>query len=237
MKVKAVLASRCRVCVAVRRRTQPDLLAGIRSSIPSAHEPIRLKRRRIPNYHYVPPEGESVLAKYIKTRGIHYCRFEPLAKAGTDKARVNITNFIVWARELGLKDPDVFEVEDLTQLRDERRVLWGLMDVARRTRRIRVPRLVWLERMRYLKRTAPIKGDDLDAAVRKVVNRCINQPLYKVTRVGPAKYTFGEDMTSPVLIRIVGKNVMVRVGGGWEVGGRSLLQTDEFCSVRRLFGP
>eukprot|EP00045_Choanoeca_perplexa_P013807 m.158188 g.158188 ORF g.158188 m.158188 type:complete len:1377 (+) comp16461_c0_seq1:123-4253(+) len=200
----------------LRRRTRPDVIADIRSSITSAHEPIRLKRRRIPNYHYVPPKGESVLANYIKTRNVNYCRFEPLAKAGTDKARVNLTNFIVWARSLGLQDPDVFEVEDLTELRDERRVLWGLMDVARRTRRIRVPRLVWLERMRYLKRTAPVKGDALDAAVRKVVNRCINQPLYKVTRVAEKKYTFGEEMTAPVLIRIVGKNVMVRVGGGWE---------------------
>jgi hypothetical protein len=36
--------------------------------------------------------------------------------AGTDKARVNITNFIVWARSLGLQDPDVFEVEDLTEV-------------------------------------------------------------------------------------------------------------------------
>ena len=27
-------------------------------------------------------EGESVLADYIKTRNVNYCRFEPLAKSG-----------------------------------------------------------------------------------------------------------------------------------------------------------
>ncbi len=38
------------------------------------------------------------------------------------------------------------------QFRDERRVIYGLYDVARRTRQLRVPRLVWLERIRYLVR-------------------------------------------------------------------------------------
>jgi hypothetical protein len=57
-----------------------------------------------------------------------------------------------WGGGFSLKNPDVFAVEDLVHLRDERRVIWGLYDIARRTRFVRVPRLVWLERLRYMQR-------------------------------------------------------------------------------------
>ena len=91
-----------------------------------------------------------MLAKYIKTRNLPYCPFEPSAKAGSTKARQNIQNFVEWARCLGLSSPDIFSVEDLTSMRDQRRIIFGLYDVARRTRMLRVPRLVWLERLNYI---------------------------------------------------------------------------------------
>ena len=91
-----------------------------------------------------------MLAKYIKTRNLPYCAFEPKAKAGTQRGRQNVENFIAWARDLGLRDPDVFNADDLIRIKDARRVLWGLLDVARRTRRMRLPRTVWLERLKHL---------------------------------------------------------------------------------------
>ncbi|EGD74238.1 hypothetical protein PTSG_06248 [Salpingoeca rosetta] len=200
----------------VKRKASNHPSVLTRASCPSAYEPIRRKRRRIPRYAYKPPEGQSVLGNYIKTRNIPYCPFEPKAKPGTTKARDNVNNFIRWARELGITDPDVFRADDLLHLKDPRRVLWGLFDVARRTRAIRVPRVVWLERLRYMQPTKAVKGDALDAAVRSVVNESINQPRLRVTRIAEGKYTFGEEMTKPLLMRITQKNVLVRVGGGWQ---------------------
>jgi hypothetical protein len=98
-----------------------------------------------------------VLAKYIKSRNLPYCPFEPTAKAGSTKARENIQNFIDWAQCLGLSSPAIFSVEDLTTLRDQRRIIYGLFDVARRTRMLRVPRLVWLERLNYMPNPKSVK--------------------------------------------------------------------------------
>ncbi|EDQ90370.1 uncharacterized protein MONBRDRAFT_32092 [Monosiga brevicollis MX1] len=210
-------------------RPEAPALQGIRTRLPSAHDPVRINRRRLELFKFDTPANEEGLAEFIRTRPLQYCRYEPIARSGTDKAHSNINNFIEWARSLGLENPDVFELEDLTELRDERRFIWSLYDVARRTRGIRVPRLVWIERIRFLKRQRPIKGDKLDAAVYKVVNACINQPPYKascavrqVHRVAEGKYVFGDEASKPVLLRITEKNVMVRVGGGWETLKRFL---------------
>lgn len=51
----------------------------------------------------------------------------------------------------------------------------------------------------------PIKGDSLDEAVRRVVNKCINQPIYKVNRVAEKKYIFGEEMSKPVMLQVNAK--------------------------------
>lgn len=48
----------------------------------------------------------------------------------------------------------------------------------------------------------PVKDDSLDQAVRTVVNKSINQPRLRVTRIAEGKYTFGEEMTKPLLMRI-----------------------------------
>lgn len=179
-------------------------------------EPIRKSRRRLPKYRYKPPEGQSVLAKYIKTRNLPYCAFEPKAKAGTQRGRQNVENFIAWARDLGLRDPDVFNADDLIRIKDARRVLWGLLDVARRTRRMRLPRTVWLERLKHLPPSKAVKGDALDKAVNDIANESINQPRLRVNRIAEGKYTFGEDMVKPLLMRITAQSVVVRVGGGWK---------------------
>ena len=47
-----------------------------------------------------------------------------------------------------------------------------------------------------------VKGDALDKAVNDIANESINQPRLRVNRIAEGKYTFGEDMVKPLLMRI-----------------------------------
>ena len=69
-----------------------------------------------------------------------------LGRAGTLAARQNVKNFLAWAKTLQLDN--LFEPDDLCKFEDEDRIVWALYDVARRTRCMRVPKLVWLERLK-----------------------------------------------------------------------------------------
>eukprot|EP01147_Barroeca_monosierra_P009165 gene9166-1457_t len=191
-------------------------LSITRLSAPAAFERIRRKRRRVNPNPYNPRAGSPADVESITHRNIEYCPFDQKAKAGTAKARQNVCNFIKWAQGLGLVHPDAFSPDDLLQLKDARRVISALYDIARRTRQLRVPRLVWLERLKHLQQPKVVKGDRLDEAVKRTVAKCINQPRILVKRIGDGKYTFGEDMTKPLLMRMTDKNVLVRVGGGWQ---------------------
>eukprot|EP00056_Hartaetosiga_gracilis_P009840 m.143240 g.143240 ORF g.143240 m.143240 type:complete len:1552 (+) comp13204_c0_seq1:95-4750(+) len=195
------------------RKSLPEPVCQLKICAPAAFEGPRLKRRKLPKYKYTPPDDRTVDTDFIKSRSLEYCPIVPKTKPQTKAAERNIRAFIAYSRGLGLNDPDVFNVKDLTELEDQRRVLWGILDVARRTRRMRLPRLVWIEKLRYMQRPKP--KDDLEKQVRTLVDKSINQPRIKVTRVDNTKYLFGEDMTKPVTLIVRAKNVLVRVGGGF----------------------
>ena len=63
-------------------------------------------------------------------------------------ARFNVEGFINWCRGLGLAGPDVFHVDDLVMYRNQRAVIFGLFDVARRIR-TSVPKFVSYERAKF----------------------------------------------------------------------------------------
>eukprot|EP00049_Salpingoeca_infusionum_P013382 m.250053 g.250053 ORF g.250053 m.250053 type:complete len:470 (-) comp15432_c1_seq12:400-1809(-) len=188
---------------------------------PNAWKESVRSHHRIPKYGYEPPELEKQINEFVKERQVVYCPFDTQAVKGTPGAAKNLEAFITWCRTLGISDPDVFSVNDVAHQQDIRRVLYGIMDVARRTRRVRVPRLVWLERLRYMKKHKPIKDDAMDAAVWKIREESMNQPRFPIKRLGENKYMFGED-AKPVVLRMAAKNIMVRVGGGWETLPRYL---------------
>eukprot|EP00047_Mylnosiga_fluctuans_P004079 m.232584 g.232584 ORF g.232584 m.232584 type:complete len:1689 (+) comp12383_c0_seq1:42-5108(+) len=125
----------------------------------------------------------------------------------------NVEDFIAWAREVGIADPDIFTPPDLVERKDDWAVLVGLFDLARLTRGLPVPPLVAMERQQALARVevpTAVKGDAIDQVVTQVMTE---NPHFRMKRVAAGRYIFGQKV---LLMRILHGSVMVRVGGGWE---------------------
>jgi len=71
-------------------------------------------------------------------------RYKARAAAGSFHARDNITQFVQWAKDLGVTVH--FEADDLVQNRNEKNVLYCIMEMARVQGGIPPPRLVQIER-------------------------------------------------------------------------------------------
>eukprot|EP00051_Salpingoeca_urceolata_P012392 m.153592 g.153592 ORF g.153592 m.153592 type:complete len:1836 (+) comp17475_c0_seq3:266-5773(+) len=187
----------------------------------------RTKKSSGLHWRYRPPVGESVLKDYIRGRSLikRPLRYNRNARKGTAPARENVKQFLEWTKKLGFKD-NLFEVDDIMKMRNPRRVLYALYDVARRTRNMRVPRYVWFERRRKLPGYRVTKGDELDELVASILADCICQPPFRIRRTGPGKYAVA-DAKMPLLIKQSGQRVVVRVGGGWEDFGEHCKQLDK----------
>ena len=70
--------------------------------------------------------------------------YDSRAQEGTFHARDNIAQYLRWAKHLGVKV--LFEADDLVQRRNEKTVLYCLMEVARVQQGVDPPRLVAIER-------------------------------------------------------------------------------------------
>lgn len=181
-------------------------------------------------WNYKPPEGESTLADYIRNRPIRDLKFTPKAIRGSPEARANVDTFIDWARDLGLRNPDIFTPEDVLAGRNPRRVLYGLYDVARRARRLRLPRNIWFERRPSYSYDSD-GADAVDKMLSPILNGCICQLPLRAQRMGQVpggmKYAFGED--NPVTLQAkLDKSLLVRVGGGF-VGIKEYLTGHDKC--------
>eukprot|EP00042_Codosiga_hollandica_P024580 m.104564 g.104564 ORF g.104564 m.104564 type:complete len:806 (+) comp51601_c0_seq1:90-2507(+) len=74
-------------------------------------------------------------------------RFKENAAAGTFLARDNISKMIQWTKTRGVQESVLFESEDLVNGKNEKNVLYCLMDVARKTIGMKkLPNLVEMER-------------------------------------------------------------------------------------------
>lgn len=51
-------------------------------------------------------------------------KFNETAQAGSFKARDNVSNFIKWARGLGIDSAVIFESDDLVENKNEKNVLY-----------------------------------------------------------------------------------------------------------------
>eukprot|EP00053_Salpingoeca_punica_P017349 m.167060 g.167060 ORF g.167060 m.167060 type:complete len:1410 (-) comp17186_c2_seq2:291-4520(-) len=176
-------------------------------------------------WNYTPPVGVSRLRDYIRGRTLLPPNFTRGVARGTDAARKNIANFVEWMQRLGLKN--ALSVDDVAKVnRNPRRVLYALLDIARRTRRFPLPSMIWMERRASYTYEADPK-DEVDKAVKDIFLECLCHPPIFVRRVSPGEYSFGPD-SKPHLIRVVGKSINVRVGGGWDTL-RNFLLTHDPC--------
>lgn len=83
--------------------------------------------------------GDGSKAPYV-------IKYRENAAPGSFLARDNLAGFIKWTRHRGIKESVLFETSDLVERKNEKNVLYCLMDVARHSMMRRLPRLVELER-------------------------------------------------------------------------------------------
>eukprot|EP00052_Salpingoeca_macrocollata_P020586 m.173372 g.173372 ORF g.173372 m.173372 type:complete len:1318 (+) comp21301_c0_seq1:96-4049(+) len=199
-----------------------------RTSTGGAAPPTKRKVKPL-GWRYVPPQGVSVLKDYIRGRTLKPPKFTPSCPRGSNAARENVQNFITWARGLGLASPDVFGVDDCVRVNyNPRRIIYGLYDVAYRTRRFPIPRLVWMMRRKHYRYDAA-QDDPLDQAVQQLLEQCVCRPPMTCVRDGPGRYKYGSGTDkNSFTVKESGKNVVVRVGGGWE-SFRTFLATHDKC--------
>lgn len=183
-------------------------------------------KKRLSVRHYQTPSS-SIAAAAMAERPLVGIEYHPEATRGGVAAEQNLRAFLEWTHGLGLTDPDVFEVADVMQYKNARRVLFGLYDVARRTRGLPLPRFVWLERLAEMPPRKAMAGDSVDEAVNEVLMECVCQPRLSLRRVAAGKYVMvGSDSRKPLLVKATGRSVVVRVGGGWTPLRVFLLSSD-----------
>ncbi|XP_063675089.1 microtubule-associated protein futsch-like isoform X17 [Bolinopsis microptera] len=149
--------------------------------------------------------------------------------------RDNISNFLDWSIEFGVKHSCRFETDDLTLRKNDRQIILHLMEVGRLGVRhgIEPPTLIKIE-MELEEplpepepepepeptpeepKPKPKKGVSfLDEQVQACAAECNCSIPFTVNRVSEGRYKVGEGR-SIVFVRVLRSHVMVRVGGGWE---------------------
>jgi len=167
----------------------------------------------------------------IPSKEVYYTEKNAYARSFT--ARDNVANFITWCRELGIPQVVMFETEDLVSHKNEKSVILTLLDVARKAYEFGVepPELVRLEHEideeierdkedERMGKPVPKPFDleahnNLDTMVRNIVDACSCFDRFPIKKLAEGKYQLGKNNTL-IHVRIMRKNVMVRVGGGWD---------------------
>jgi hypothetical protein len=171
----------------------------------------------IPGMAYIPPDAcHSSMKRSMATRVIA----SPVYRqgiAGSQAARLNIIAFLDWAQGLGLAKPGAFEVDDLFMYQNQKAVIFGLFDVARRCR-TRVPKFVSFERALHRPRTRTnvSQDDPVDIAVADIIEDCSCSPRLELTRIAPMKYMMANEKKPLLMSCPVPGQVLCRVGGGYE---------------------
>lgn len=150
-------------------------------------------------------------------RGLAPVVFTRDVQNGSPAAIANVEAFLAWSEGLGATDPRLFAIDDLCQYTDERRVLFGLYDVARRTRHCPLPWHVTFERARY--RLHPeVFADHLHERVWEIAEAQVCGLEFIRPEASEGKYTVRDwtsDESHTIKLREVGKNITVRTGGGY----------------------
>ncbi|KAL5256294.1 hypothetical protein ACHWQZ_G011501 [Mnemiopsis leidyi] len=152
--------------------------------------------------------------------------------------RDNISNFLDWSIEFGVKHSCRFETDDLTLRKNDRQIVIHLMEVGRLGVKfgIEPPTLIKLEMSLEDPLPPPVKGaSTLDEKVQACAAECSCSVPFKVNRVSEGRYKVGEGR-SIVFVRVLRSHVMVRVGGGWETLSAYFSKMDPCRSPMDSFG-
>lgn len=196
---------------AIVRRTSASSL--VKSKAP----PSGGRKKKKQQWAYVPPDAKSVLRASIRQRPLHTLMpYTQSCIRGSAEARKSVATFLSWAQDLGCIAPDLFEVDSLCRYLNEVDVLHGLLDLARRTRGLRVPLYLVFERSRYRTRISPFPST-LDERIHDISEDMIcGLEFEKSSTEGQYRVHAHPPLEKDILmVREVGKNVVVRIGGGW----------------------
>ncbi|KAK2710459.1 GAS2-like protein pickled eggs [Artemia franciscana] len=193
----------------------------------------------------------SASSAMLSDTDIAYRKYVP---PGSFFARDNIHNFILFCRSLGIYECLLFETDDLVLRKNEKNVIFCLLEVARRGAKygMPAPMLVQFEREidREIAQDEGHELDDdfddieygpipqiitndlrsLDEMVKDLVEKCSCATQFPMIRVAEGKYRIG-DTKLLIYVRILRNHVMVRVGGGWDTLSHYLEKHDP-CRCR-----
>ncbi|XP_059149551.1 growth arrest-specific protein 2-like [Physella acuta] len=181
------------------------------------------------------------------------------ARSGSWFARDNTTHFLNWCRAYGMIEEALFDTEDLVTHHKEKNVIDCLMELARIGVRfgLKPPRFISLEQelQHELSLTSVTSLDDLFLSPASVSSEDLNVSLHsdsslhtQVDRLSKAyktenkvhKITEGQYLVygKKMLIRLCrNKQLMVRIGGGWEtfesylMSHAPILSSDDSCET------
>ena len=158
------------------------------------------------------------------TGAIHAVKYKEGARAGTFFARDNLSNFILWARSIGVDHAVIFEADDLVRSKSEKNVLYCLMEIARVQHGLEPPKLIQMERR--LDSTTPHSSEPEDnttliAAIRQVLDENGFHSVH-ITDQGNGRFFLGDELGT-LTIGLLHGHVMVRAGGSWDTLSNYLL--------------
>lgn len=142
--------------------------------------------------------------------------------AGSFQARDNVAQFIAWAKSIGVPAHSLFESSDLVDAKDDRHLLYSLMEVARLQHGLRPPKLIEMEREiehaledpqeRAGQQTIPYEPQ-LQHEVERIALASKFSPADCLQRDGLGRFYFGQ--AEPVFVCRLNDHLLVRLQDDW----------------------
>ena len=108
--------------------------------------------------------------------------------------RDNVTRFITWVRQLGVGPSVLFEADDVVAHKNEKNVLYCLMELARIQNGVEPPRLIQMERLIDSGQVALGTEAEERNALQLIRNVLVRMRYHddRVERVGPGRYDIAD---------------------------------------------
>ncbi|EGD83470.1 hypothetical protein PTSG_04078 [Salpingoeca rosetta] len=139
------------------------------------------------------------------------------AASGSFQARDNVCRFIEWLKGVGVADSVLFEASDLVDHKNDKNVLYSLMELARIQKAVAPPMLVEIERnIDRMGSNFKLTDEEelgLEHDIAMILKKTKKEYLVP-QRVGPGEYRFGH--IGPFKVAKLRRHVMVRLPNTWD---------------------